>query len=82
MPALPTLDVTKAQADRMMAAFGSVENYKEWLRQQILHYVIDTEVEQVRLEVTQREIDKKAEVIRAMPAPSQPSEPVPVLPTI
>lgn len=43
MPTLPTLTVTQAQADRLLAAFGSVANYKEWLKQNLIQYVIDYE---------------------------------------
>ena len=82
MPNLPTISVTQVQADRMLAAFGSVAEYKEWLRQQIILKVVDFEVAQVRVSVTQQEIDKKAEVLAAMPSPpQQAADPGPTLPT-
>lgn len=39
MPDLPTITVTQVQADRMIAAYGSVDNYKAWLKDQIIQYV-------------------------------------------
>ena len=44
MPDLPTFTVTSPQATRMLAAWGSVENYKLWLRRAIIQHVIDYEV--------------------------------------
>lgn len=45
MPNLPTLTVTDAQATRLLAAWGSVAAYKEWLRQNIISYVLTVEGE-------------------------------------
>lgn len=39
MPTLPTFTVTQAQADRLLAAFGSVDAYKAWLKEQLITYV-------------------------------------------
>lgn len=39
MPDLPTLTVTAAQATRIQNAYGSVEQYRTWLRQAIRNYV-------------------------------------------
>lgn len=43
MPSLPTIDVTQAQADRMLAAFGSAALYRQWLRRQIVAVVVEAE---------------------------------------
>jgi hypothetical protein len=51
MPDLPTLTVTQEQANRMIAAFGppggtteqAIANYKEWLKEAIIEYVIEKE---------------------------------------
>ena len=43
MPNLPTIFVTDAQADRLLAAFGSVENYKAWLKATLIDYVVEHE---------------------------------------
>jgi len=48
MPTLPTLTVTQAQADRMLAAYGvpgetqaqTIDRYKAWLTKQITDFVI------------------------------------------
>lgn len=48
MPTLPTIDVTQAQADRLLAAFGSVAEYKAWLRQALVARVSFSESEKVR----------------------------------
>lgn len=53
MPTLPSLDVTSAQAQRMMAAFGALdatktpqENYLAWLKHRIIDEVLDFERQQ------------------------------------
>lgn len=46
MPTLPTLTVTDAQAQRITAAFGSVANYKAWLKSQVIEYVLHYEERQ------------------------------------
>lgn len=46
MPDLPTLTVTQEQADRMIAAYGSVANYRAWLKQKIVAFVLDYEMAQ------------------------------------
>lgn len=43
MPQLPTLTVTDEQAQRLLAAFGSVENYKAWLKDALVMRVLDHE---------------------------------------
>jgi hypothetical protein len=43
MPTLPTLTVTQAQADRLLAAFGTVDQYKAWLKEQLINYVVSHE---------------------------------------
>lgn len=48
MPTLPTIEVTQTQADRMLAAYGSVENYKKWLKNQIVLFVTDKELNENR----------------------------------
>ena len=45
MPTLPTLTVTDAQANRMIAAWGSTAAYKEWLKEQVIQYVIRREAD-------------------------------------
>lgn len=57
MPTLPTLDVTQAQADRMMAAYGSVAGYRQWLKQQIIEYVVAAEA-RARVETFRAEQDR------------------------
>ena len=43
MPQLPTLTVTDVQAARIIAAFGTVEAYKEWLKERLINHVLDVE---------------------------------------
>lgn len=43
MPTLPTLTVTDEQANRMLAAYGSVDEYTKWLKNSIIDYVISYE---------------------------------------
>ena len=43
MPTLPTLTVTQAQADRMLASFGSQQAYLDWLKNNIIEFVLNKE---------------------------------------
>lgn len=46
MPILPTLTVTDTQAQRLLAAFGSVENHKAWLKEALIARVVEHEARQ------------------------------------
>jgi hypothetical protein len=43
VPALPTLTITAEQAERCIAAYGSVAAYKQWLREQVAGHVLAVE---------------------------------------
>lgn len=43
MPDLPTLTVTVAQRDRLLAAFGDDESYRRWLRGALRQHVLADE---------------------------------------
>lgn len=43
MPNLPTVSVTQEQADRILAAFGSVASYTDWLKRQVRDAVLTIE---------------------------------------
>jgi len=46
MPDLPTITVTQAQADRLLAAFpGGVATYRAWLKTTLAAYVTERERE-------------------------------------
>lgn len=66
MPTLPTVTVTQTQADRMLAAYGSVAAYKQWLVKQIKEYVVYQEalkIDQTDLaRAQQHEADKQAQL--------------------
>lgn len=67
MPNLPTISVTQAQADRILAVFGDVTAYKEWLLQSLIGYVQQSELSKLR-ETQQQDFDKKrAEVRSSLP---------------
>jgi hypothetical protein len=71
MPDLPTITVTAAQATRMLAAFGSVANYKEWLRGRVVEEVQRFETRQID---EQAHVDKRtrlAEIEGALPKPPE-----------
>lgn len=40
MPDLPTLTVTQAQADRILATFGTAAAYRDWLRARVIDAVM------------------------------------------
>ncbi len=42
---LPTITVTDAQAQRLLAAFGTADNYKKWLKIQLVRYVLNVEAQ-------------------------------------
>lgn len=50
---LPTLTVTDAQGARIQAAFGTVQNYKNWLLGQVVAYVKNSESEATRSTILQ-----------------------------
>ena len=62
MPTLPTFEVTQAQADRIQAAFGSIANYRAWLKQAIKDYVFNHESEQITQGVADSINAKRAEI--------------------
>jgi hypothetical protein len=62
MPNLPTFTVTDAQAARLLAAFGSTENYKAWLKQQLTAYVLDKETEAERATFQNNVNTKRGEI--------------------
>jgi hypothetical protein len=49
MPSLPTIDdLTAAQATRVLAAYGSVAEYRVWLRAKVIEHVQKTELRALR----------------------------------
>lgn len=58
MPTLPTLTVTQAQLDRLVAVFGDAPSYKEWLRTELVKYVTEKEAEAIRAQA-QADIEAK-----------------------
>jgi hypothetical protein len=62
MPNLPTLTVTQAQADRLLAAFGSAANYKAWLRETVILYVTQKEAQTSVNSVYQKQSDDAAQL--------------------
>ena len=44
---LPTIDVSQAQADKALAAYGSIPAYKSWLTKAVRDFVI-ADVERIR----------------------------------
>jgi uncharacterized NAD(P)/FAD-binding protein YdhS len=70
MPNLPTLFVTDAQATRMIAAFGSAENYKTWLKEQIIRYVTDYEIQQDDTTYLATRETKRAQTIADLEPPA------------
>jgi hypothetical protein len=62
MPALPTLTVTDEQANRMLAAWGSTNAYTEWLKNQIIDFVLNKEaVERQRVWMQQEQAKRDAD---------------------
>jgi len=82
MPALPTLTVPQAMADRIIAAFGpnmtqaeAVARYKEWLRRNVVTYVEEAELNQLRMGHQLEENQKRQEIAGSMPQPDDPTVP-------
>lgn len=44
---LPTLTVTDAQAQRLLAVFGTADEYRRWLKKQLVDYVLYVEANQL-----------------------------------
>lgn len=82
MPTLPTLTVTQAQADRMIAAYGdpgdttaqAVEKYKAWLTESIVDYVLRAEARDLHEQHNAALRDALATLRDSLPAPP-PEEP-------
>lgn len=51
MPTLPTFTITDDQANRILAAFGDVATYKQWLKRQIIQEVLRHEAKGMRDQV-------------------------------
>jgi hypothetical protein len=68
MPDLPTLTVTTAQANRMLAAFGSAANYREWLRARIVDEVKRVETRSILVQADADQRAKAAEIDAALPS--------------
>ena len=66
MPTIPTLTVTQQQADRVLAAFGTVPAYKRWLADSIRDYVRVHEREAL-MELKRVETDMAMAVIDSDP---------------
>jgi hypothetical protein len=62
MPNLPTLTVTEEQADRLLAVFGSVDAYKEWLKTTLINYVVSQEAAQ-KMDTIQSEAQADREAL-------------------
>lgn len=50
MTDLPTISVTDEQAARLLAAFGTVDAYRTWLRARLVDYVLDQEQKRMAAE--------------------------------
>lgn len=48
MATLPTIEVTAAQAQRLLSVFETTDEYKKWLRNNLIDYVLSYEVNQQR----------------------------------
>lgn len=48
MPMLPTCEVSAAQGERILAAYGSIENYRNWLKHSVREYVLQYEMDEYR----------------------------------
>lgn len=67
MPNLPTVNVTQAQADRILAVFGDIPTYRRWLATAVKEYVILKEAEKIDAEAYQAAVvaeDKKQKTLK------------------
>lgn len=62
MPTLPTITVTQAQMDRLLATFGDATTYKVWLKQQLKNAVIQHEISVIQKDAQTAVEAKRAEV--------------------
>lgn len=68
MPDLPTLTVTAEQEQRILAAFGTADAYRDWLRAQITTAVTRIEVNAIAAKMETQMDAKAAEVRSALEA--------------
>lgn len=58
MPNLPTFNVTQAEADKLIAMFGSTDDYLKWLRDQLKEEVI-----RYRVKLINEKAEKDSEAV-------------------
>jgi len=82
MPNLPTLTMSQAQVDRIIAAFGAggtqqeaAARYKEWLRRNVIAYTEEAELMTLRREHQLAEQQKRQEIAGSMPQEPDPTVP-------
>lgn len=64
MPQLPTFNVTDAQANRILEAFGTTQAYKDWLRNSIKNFVTEYETRTI-LQNTDMQVGNKIQEIES-----------------
>lgn len=62
MPYLPTFNPGQLKYDRVMAAFGGEENYREWLRFALISELIVREGDRIRNEADVAIVAKREEI--------------------
>lgn len=66
MPDLPTLTVSQAQATRLLEAFGTTAQYKDWLKTQITAHVLQYEnakIEAATAAFHKQKVDEIADLV-------------------
>lgn len=66
MPFMPTVEVTDEQANRLLAAFGSIDAYRTWLRAQLTNRLREYELSLIDENTAQQKADKVQEVATFM----------------
>jgi hypothetical protein len=84
MPTLPSPgDVTQEQADRILAAFGSVAKYRRYMLYCIKQFVLQTELQQfdqAQTQATSNRGIKMTEIATSLADLDPPPEPEPEVP--
>lgn len=83
MPDLPTLTVSQAHFDRLVAAFPGAtlaekaKAYKDWLTNQLIDKVLESEAANVEIALQQERVRRRQEIIASLPPRPEPTPPPP-----
>ena len=86
MPDLPTITVSQAHFDRLVAAFPGAtlaeksRAYKDWLTNRLIDKVLESEAANVEIALQQERVRRQAEIVASLPPRPEPTPQPPPTP--